>query len=59
MGAIFSVSVWDHRPTAAELLDDRIARGWVATPTGTVDGPVVLGYAACRFPAEGATMKTS
>jgi len=46
-----AVSVWDHRPTAAELLDDRIARGWVATPTGTVDGPVVMGYAACRFPA--------
>ena len=47
-----AVSVWDRRPTADELLDDRVARGWVATPTGTVDGLVVLGYAACRFPAE-------
>jgi hypothetical protein len=25
--------VWDHHPTADELLDARIARGWVATPT--------------------------
>jgi len=43
------VSVWDHRPTAAELLADRLARGWTATPTDTVDGPLVLGYAACRL----------
>jgi hypothetical protein len=40
--------VWDHRPTADELLDDRLARGWIATPTSTVDGPRVLGHAACR-----------
>jgi hypothetical protein len=46
-----AVSGWDHRPTADELLDARIARGWTATPTGTVDGPVVLGHAACRFSA--------
>ncbi|HET9988278.1 MAG TPA: hypothetical protein VFQ65_07155 [Kofleriaceae bacterium] len=44
-----AVSVWDHRPTAHEALDARVARGWVATPTGTVDGPQVLGHAACRF----------
>jgi len=31
------------------MLDDRVSRGWVATPTGTVDGPQVLGHAACRF----------
>jgi hypothetical protein len=37
--------VWDHRPTADEMLDDRLARGWVPTPTGTVDGPVILGHA--------------
>jgi hypothetical protein len=41
--------VWDHRPSADELLDDRLARGWQPTPTGTVDGPRVLGHAACRF----------
>ncbi|MBA3460457.1 MAG: hypothetical protein H0T46_10880 [Deltaproteobacteria bacterium] len=44
-----AVSGWDHRPTADELLEARIASGWTATPTGTVDGPVVLGHAACRF----------
>lgn len=41
--------MWDHRPTAAELLDDRVAQGWVPVPTGTVDGPKILGFAACRF----------
>jgi hypothetical protein len=46
---VTGVSVWDHRPTADELLDARIARGWTPTPTGTVDGPLVLGHAACRF----------
>jgi hypothetical protein len=51
---VTAVSVWDHRPTADELLEDRIARGWTATPTGTVDGPVVLGHAACRFGPGGA-----
>jgi hypothetical protein len=44
-----AISVWDHQPTADELLDDRIAAGWRPTPTGTVDGPVILGHAACRF----------
>jgi hypothetical protein len=43
---VTAVSVWDHRPTADELLDDRLARGWCATPTATVDGPRVLGHAA-------------
>jgi hypothetical protein len=38
--------VWDHRPTADELLDERVGRGWLPTPTGTVDGPIVLGHAA-------------
>jgi hypothetical protein len=45
---VTAVSVWDHRPTPDEVLDDRLARGWTATPTATVDGPRVLGYAACR-----------
>jgi hypothetical protein len=43
-----SVSVWDHRPTADELLDARLADGWIATPSGTVDGEKILGHAACR-----------
>ena len=32
----------------AELLDSRLARGWVPSPTATREGNVVLGYAACR-----------
>jgi hypothetical protein len=43
--------VWDHRPTADELLDDRLAAGWLPTPTDTVDGPVVLGH-ACQIPGQ-------
>jgi hypothetical protein len=42
-----AVAVWDHRPSARELLDARVARGWRPTPTGTRSGPQVLGYAAC------------
>lgn len=42
------VSVWDHQPTADELLDARLARGWLPVPTSTVDGDVVMGHAACR-----------
>jgi hypothetical protein len=42
------VSVWGHSPSADELLDARLRRGWVPTPTSTVDGEVVLGHAACR-----------
>jgi hypothetical protein len=43
--------VWSCSPDADALLDDRIARGWAPTPTGTVDGDRVLGHAACRFGA--------
>lgn len=42
-----AVAVWDHRPTAQELLDARVAAGWQPTPTATRDGDVILGYAAC------------
>jgi hypothetical protein len=44
---VTAVAVWDNRPTPAELLDARLARGWKPTPTRTRDGAVVLGYAAC------------
>jgi hypothetical protein len=47
MGAIFSVSVWDHRPSPDELLNNRLARGWTPTASELQDGPVVLGHAAC------------
>jgi hypothetical protein len=46
-----SVSVWDHQPTADEMLDARLAAGWVPTPTSTVEGDKILGHAACRVPA--------
>ena len=42
-----AVAIWDHRPTADELLDLRLGRGWRPTPTATVEGDVILGYAAC------------
>ena len=43
-----AVAVWDHLPTADELLDARIARGWEPTATGMRGGDQVLGHAACR-----------
>ncbi len=46
-----AVATWDHLPTAAELLDGRVARGWTPTPSPMRDGPRVLGYAACLNPA--------
>jgi hypothetical protein len=42
-----AVAVWDHHPTARELLDARIAEGWAPTPTRCQDGDRVLGYASC------------
>jgi hypothetical protein len=39
--------VWDHLPSADELLDARVAAGWQPTPTATRDGEVILGHAAC------------
>jgi len=41
--------VWDHRPSADELLAARVAAGWTPTPTSTVDGDVVMGH-ACKLP---------
>jgi len=39
--------VWDHRPSAAELLEARLARGWRPTASELKGGARVLGYAAC------------
>jgi hypothetical protein len=47
LGAVLSVALWDHEPTARELLARRLQEGWQPTPTATRDGKVVLGYAAC------------
>jgi len=42
-----AVAVWNDEPTDAALLEARLARGWTPTATETIDGPKVLGYAAC------------
>ena len=44
-----AVAIWDHRPSADELLAARVAAGWAPTPTATRQGDVILGYAACLF----------
>jgi hypothetical protein len=44
---VTAVAVWDPAPDADELLAARVARGWEPTPTGTRDGPQILGHAAC------------
>jgi hypothetical protein len=44
---VTAVAVWDHLPTADELLATRLASGWTPTPTDTRDGPKILGHAAC------------
>jgi hypothetical protein len=43
------VSVWDHLPTAREILDQRLEAGWRPTPSLLQDGDVVEGFAACVF----------
>jgi hypothetical protein len=50
---VTAVAVWDHRPSAEELLAARLEHGWAPTPTATRDGDVVLGYAACKLPTVG------
>ena len=42
-----AVAVWDHHPSADELLSTRLASGWKPTVTNLVDGAAVLGHAAC------------
>lgn len=42
-----AVAIIDHQPTAAELLEARLARGWRPTPSQLKEGERVLGYAAC------------
>jgi hypothetical protein len=44
--------VWDHCPDVDELLGYRLESGWTPTPTETVDGPVVMGHAACAWKAD-------
>jgi len=46
---VTAVAVWNHRPSADELLEARLARGWSPTPTAMKGGDVILGHAACRI----------
>ena len=41
--------MYDHLPSADELLDARIAEDWRPTVTSTVDGDLILGHACLRF----------
>jgi hypothetical protein len=52
---VTAVAAWDHRPTARELLDARLAAGWRPTPTALRAGDRVLGYAAYVFDGPGAS----
>jgi len=47
------VSVWDHLPTAREILDRRIEAGWRPRPSLLKSGDVVEGFAACLFSPDG------
>jgi hypothetical protein len=42
-----AVAIWDHRPSADELLETRVAAGWRPMTTAMKEGDVVLGHAAC------------
>lgn len=48
MGGLNRASIWDHAPTADELLDARLASGWRPTATRTRGGEKILGHAARR-----------
>jgi hypothetical protein len=42
--------VWDHEPTADELLKYRLSKGWAPTPSPLRDGDRVIGHASCAVP---------
>ena len=42
-----AVAIWNHRPTADEILDFRVGAGWTPTPSALKIGERVLGHAAC------------
>jgi hypothetical protein len=49
---VTAVAVWDHRPTADELLEARLARGWSPSATALLEGEVILGHASCLLSRE-------
>jgi hypothetical protein len=46
---VVAVATWNHKPTADELLQRRLGRGWKPRTTSTTSGDVILGHAACLF----------
>jgi hypothetical protein len=44
---VAAVAVWDHYPSAEELLASRLGAGWRPTPSRLKGGEAVLGHAAC------------
>jgi hypothetical protein len=44
---VTAVAVWDHHPTADELLAVRVESGWKPTPSSLNDGDEIIGHAAC------------
>jgi len=49
LGAVTAVAVWDHHPSADEMLQARIKEGWKPTPSLLQEGDKVLGHASCMF----------
>jgi len=49
---VTAVAVFDHAPSAAELLSARLARGWRPTPSALREGARILGYASCVVSVE-------
>jgi hypothetical protein len=47
LGAITAIGIWNHAPTADELLSTRMNEGWRPTPSSLQDGDRILGHAAC------------
>jgi hypothetical protein len=53
LGSVTAVAVWDHQPTADEILEERLDRGWTPRASPMQDGPRVLGHAACAVDRRG------
>lgn len=39
--------MWDHLPSAKEILDERLKVGWTPGPSMLEAGDKVVGHAAC------------
>jgi len=50
VGELTAVAVWPHKPTADELLAQRLKDGWRPTPSRLQSGATILGHAACLVP---------